>query len=330
MRFTICFFLSMCLFMHCSLSLQLSCLNLNDCGLNLSKCLGGSVEGQIDSAFVWCRQMRFVSFEQSSRLWCCGLLLLWCLLFSVREACVYSRYCQRYWQELDWSMNVSSCGCCSVRENTDVLLPVVQYALSELEFDRNSGYTWMNQDVSLVWKEFLPHVVGSYLSCDDSQICAGVSLQRVDETEVLVGCRRRTCRHRRYDRRSCATGKVFGLVMLGLATVLWSLCAPSGTGDTNHKSLLSTVQEALLRCFSLPLPLTVEKQALALVLAVRFFGVTFGPDYSLWMFVKAMVNFTQKLLFWSCELQHCFFNVRHRPSRLHLIKDLVCRFSFGD
>jgi hypothetical protein len=82
---------------------ELSCLNLNDCGLNLSKCLRGSVEGQINSAFVWCRQLRFVSFEQSSRLWCCGLLLLWCLLFSVREACVYSRYCQRHRPICRWS-----------------------------------------------------------------------------------------------------------------------------------------------------------------------------------------------------------------------------------
>jgi hypothetical protein len=77
---------------------------------------------------------------------------------------------------------------------------------------------------------------------------------------------------------------------------------------------------------------TIEKEALALILAVRMFSVYFSShpvtvysDHSPLQFLKTMANFNQKLLRWSLELQQYNLNIVHRPGRLNLIPDVLSR-----
>src|SRR5678815_2764971 len=77
---------------------------------------------------------------------------------------------------------------------------------------------------------------------------------------------------------------------------------------------------------------TVEKEALALVLAVRAFSVYFGSslvtvftDHSPLQFLSSMANSNQKLLRWSLELQQFALEIRHRPGRLNVLPDLLSR-----
>lgn len=77
---------------------------------------------------------------------------------------------------------------------------------------------------------------------------------------------------------------------------------------------------------------TVEKEALALVLAVRAFSVYFGSspvivytDHSPLQFINSMANSNQKLLRWSLELQQFCLDIRHRPGRLNLLPDILSR-----
>jgi len=77
---------------------------------------------------------------------------------------------------------------------------------------------------------------------------------------------------------------------------------------------------------------TVEKEALALVLAVRVFSPYFGAqpvtvytDHSPLQFVQRMSNFNQKLLRWALELQQYNINIVHRAGKLNLIPDILSR-----
>lgn len=77
---------------------------------------------------------------------------------------------------------------------------------------------------------------------------------------------------------------------------------------------------------------TIEKEALALVLAVRAFSVYFGSssvtvytDHSPLQFINQMANVNQKLLRWSLELQQYTLDIRHRPGRLNLLPDILSR-----
>jgi RNase H-like domain found in reverse transcriptase len=77
---------------------------------------------------------------------------------------------------------------------------------------------------------------------------------------------------------------------------------------------------------------TIEKEALALVVAVRACSVYFGSapvivysDHSPLQFINTMRNFNQKLLRWSLELQQYSLEIRHRPGRFNLLPDLLSR-----
>jgi hypothetical protein len=77
---------------------------------------------------------------------------------------------------------------------------------------------------------------------------------------------------------------------------------------------------------------TVEKEALALVTAVRAFSVYFGSstvivytDHSPLTFINSMVNSNDKILRWSLELQKYSLDIRHRPGRDNLLPDLLSR-----
>ena len=77
---------------------------------------------------------------------------------------------------------------------------------------------------------------------------------------------------------------------------------------------------------------TIEKEALALVTAVRAFSVYFGSspvivytDHSPLQFINTMANSNQKLLRWRLELQQFSLEIRHRPGRLNLLPDLLSR-----
>lgn len=77
---------------------------------------------------------------------------------------------------------------------------------------------------------------------------------------------------------------------------------------------------------------TVEKEALALVMAVRTFAVYFGSapvvvftDHSPLTFINSMANSNDKLLRWSLELQKYALDIRHRPGRDNLLPDLLSR-----
>ena len=77
---------------------------------------------------------------------------------------------------------------------------------------------------------------------------------------------------------------------------------------------------------------TVEKEALALVLAVRTFSVYFGSapvrvytDHSPLQFIERMANHNQKLLRWSLELQQYNLQIQHRPGKDNIIPDILSR-----
>jgi len=77
---------------------------------------------------------------------------------------------------------------------------------------------------------------------------------------------------------------------------------------------------------------TIEKEALALVLAVRLFSVYFGTqpvkvftDHSPLQFIQRMANHNQKLLRWSLELQQYNLEICHRAGRDNLMPDLLSR-----
>jgi hypothetical protein len=77
---------------------------------------------------------------------------------------------------------------------------------------------------------------------------------------------------------------------------------------------------------------TIEKEALALVLAVRNFSVYFGSqpvtvfsDHSPLQFIHRMANYNNKLLRWAIELQQYNIKVVHRPGKDNLIPDILSR-----
>jgi hypothetical protein len=77
---------------------------------------------------------------------------------------------------------------------------------------------------------------------------------------------------------------------------------------------------------------TVEKEALALVTAVRTFSPYFGSqpitvytDHSPLQFVQRMSNYNQKLLCWALELQQHNLRIIHRPGKFNLIPDILTR-----
>jgi len=77
---------------------------------------------------------------------------------------------------------------------------------------------------------------------------------------------------------------------------------------------------------------TIEKEALALVVAVRAFSVYFGSapvvvytDHSPLQFINQMANSNQKLLRWSLELQQYSLEIRHRPGQENWLPDILSR-----
>ena len=77
---------------------------------------------------------------------------------------------------------------------------------------------------------------------------------------------------------------------------------------------------------------TIEKEALALVSAVRAWSVYFGnspvivfSDLSPLQFINSIVNSNQKLLHWKLELQQYNLEIRHRPGRLNFLPDFLSR-----
>ena len=79
---------------------------------------------------------------------------------------------------------------------------------------------------------------------------------------------------------------------------------------------------------------TIEKEALALLLAVRNFSVYFGThpvtvytDHSPLQFLKNMSNYNNKMLRWSLELQAFNLHIVHRPGSKNLIPDTLSRLS---
>ena len=82
---------------------------------------------------------------------------------------------------------------------------------------------------------------------------------------------------------------------------------------------------------------TIEKEALALVTAVRACSVYFGSspvvvytDHSPLQFINTMANSNQKLLRWSIELQQYTLDIKHRPGKENLMPDLLSRPSPGE
>ena len=77
---------------------------------------------------------------------------------------------------------------------------------------------------------------------------------------------------------------------------------------------------------------TIEKEALALLTAVRHFSVYFGShpvkfytDRSPLTFLDRMVNQNQKLLRWRLELQQYKLEIMHRPRKENLFPELLNR-----
>jgi len=77
---------------------------------------------------------------------------------------------------------------------------------------------------------------------------------------------------------------------------------------------------------------TVEKEALALLTAVRAFSIYFGSaktivfsDHSPLQFLNKMAPHNQKLLRWCLELQQYNLEVRHRAGRENLLPDILSR-----
>jgi len=77
---------------------------------------------------------------------------------------------------------------------------------------------------------------------------------------------------------------------------------------------------------------TVEKEAFALLMAMRNFGVYFDnkpvtvySDHSPLQFLHKMANHNQKLLRWALELQQFSMTIVHRPGSKNLIPDILSR-----
>ena len=77
---------------------------------------------------------------------------------------------------------------------------------------------------------------------------------------------------------------------------------------------------------------TIEKEALALVLATRVFSVYFGSnvvtvytDHSPLQFIQRMANYNNKLLRWSIESQQYNLKILHRAGKHNLIPDILSR-----
>lgn len=77
---------------------------------------------------------------------------------------------------------------------------------------------------------------------------------------------------------------------------------------------------------------TIEKEALALVVAVKAFSPYFGAapvtvwtDHSPLRYIETMSNQNAKLMRWAFELQRHTLDVRHRPGKLNLLPDLLSR-----
>jgi len=79
---------------------------------------------------------------------------------------------------------------------------------------------------------------------------------------------------------------------------------------------------------------TVEKEALALILATRTFAVYLDAnpvvefsDHSPLQFLHKLANHNQKLLRWALELPRFNLQVRHRPGSRNWIPDILSRTS---
>ena len=77
---------------------------------------------------------------------------------------------------------------------------------------------------------------------------------------------------------------------------------------------------------------TIEKEALALVMAVRAFSVYFGAsivtiytDHCPLKYIQTMQNKNQKLCRWAFEMQQFSFNVQHRAGKDNLLPDMLSR-----
>jgi hypothetical protein len=77
---------------------------------------------------------------------------------------------------------------------------------------------------------------------------------------------------------------------------------------------------------------TVEKEALALITAVRAFSVYFGAqmvtvytDHSPLQYLQTMRNQNAKLTRWCLELQKYSILIRHRAGKDNLLPDLLSR-----
>jgi len=77
---------------------------------------------------------------------------------------------------------------------------------------------------------------------------------------------------------------------------------------------------------------TIEKEALALVIAVRAFSVYFGSapvvvytDHSPLQFIYRMPNSNAKLLRWSIELRQYSLNIKHRRGVDNTLPDILSR-----
>ena len=76
----------------------------------------------------------------------------------------------------------------------------------------------------------------------------------------------------------------------------------------------------------------IEKEAFALLTAVRSFSVYFGSepvkvftDHSPLQFLNRMSPHNQKLLRWNLELQQYNLQIIHRPGRNNLLPDILSR-----
>jgi len=77
---------------------------------------------------------------------------------------------------------------------------------------------------------------------------------------------------------------------------------------------------------------TVEKEALALVTAVRACSVYFGSgtvtvytDHSPLQFIRKMANSNHKLMRWMLELEPYNLDIRHVAGKDNLLPDLLSR-----
>ena len=76
----------------------------------------------------------------------------------------------------------------------------------------------------------------------------------------------------------------------------------------------------------------IEKEALALLTAVRMFSVYFGSspvkvftDHSPLQFLNRMSQYNQKLLRWNLELQQYNIEIVHRSGKDNLLPDILSR-----